>query len=180
MKTLAKSLILLFVLVSFSFVSVDKNQTAEIGLAVGNIAPELKFSNPEGKEIKLSSLRGKMVLIDFWASWCGPCRMENPAVVKAYNKYKDAKFKNAKGFDVYSVSLDKNKESWLKAIKQDKLVWKSHVSDLKFWNSEAATLYGVESIPTNWLIDGNGIIVAKNLRGQNLHLAIDQYVSSLK
>ena len=180
MKTLAKSLILLFVLVSFSFVPADKNQTAEIGLSVGNIAPELKFSNPEGKEIKLSSLRGKMVLIDFWASWCGPCRMENPAVVKAYNKYKDAKFKNAKGFDVYSVSLDKNKESWLKAIKQDKLVWKSHVSDLKFWNSEAATLYGVESIPTNWLIDGNGIIVAKNLRGQNLHLAIDQYVSSLK
>jgi thiol-disulfide isomerase/thioredoxin len=128
----------------------------------GAIAPDLEFENPEGKKIKLSSLRGKVVLIDFWASWCGPCRRENPAVVAAYNKFKD------KGFDIYSVSLDQDKGRWIGAITQDGLVWKSHVSDLKGWQSAASAIYGVQSIPAQFLLDKEGRIIAKNLRGDQL------------
>ena len=129
---------------------------------------------------KLSSLKGNLVLIDFWASWCGPCRRENPAVVAAYKKYQSAKFKSAKGFKIYSVSLDQDKNRWINAIKQDKLEWSEHVSDLKGWKSAAAAQYKVNSIPTNWLLDENGIIVAKNLRGAALDQAIDKYVKSFK
>lgn len=145
-----------------------------VGLNIGNQAPELIYKNPEGKEIKLSSLRGKIVLIDFWASWCGPCRMENPNVVRAYQKYKDLKFKAAKGFAIYNVSLDRQQEAWVNAIKKDGLDWEHHVSDLMGWQSQAAATYRVNSIPANFLIDANGIIIAKGLRGAMLDAELDK------
>ncbi|MGB0165503.1 MAG: redoxin domain-containing protein [Luteibaculum sp.] len=136
-------------------------------LAAGKEAPEISLPTPAGKELKLSSLRGKYVLVDFWASWCKPCRMENPNVKKAYDKY------HAKGFEIYSVSLDKNKTAWLNAIKADGMNWK-HVSDLKFWGSEAAQAYGVNSIPFTLLLDKEGKIIAKNLRGEALHQKLEE------
>ena len=144
------------------------------GTNVGDKAKDIVLMSVDGKEMKMSSIKGKVVLLDFWASWCGPCRMENPNLVKSYEKYKDLKYKTGKGFEVYSVSLDKNKEAWVAAIAKDKLVWQYHVSDLKGWQSAAGALYGVSFIPQNFLIDGNGVIVAKNLRGEELDKALDK------
>jgi len=131
-------------------------------VSIGKKAPDFALRDPEGNIVKLSDRLGKgYLLVDFWASWCGPCRRENPNVVKTYLEYKD------RGFDVFGVSLDKDKESWKKAIEKDHLTW-THASDLLFWNSAPAKLYGIRAIPSNLLLDKNGIIVAKNLRGEEL------------
>lgn len=144
------------------------------GLNLGNMAPEITLKNPKDSAIFLSSLRGKIVLVDFWASWCGPCRFENPTVVAANTKYQNAKLKNAKGFAVYSVSLDTNKDRWESAIKSDNLYWPYHVSDLQGWANAAAQKYGVTGIPTNYLLDANGVIIAKGLRGPDLEKALEK------
>ncbi|MCV9386327.1 peroxiredoxin family protein [Reichenbachiella ulvae] len=136
-------------------------------LAIGAEAPEISLPNPNGEIITLSSLRGKYVLIDFWAAWCRPCRMENPNVVKMYEKYHD------KGFDILGVSLDRKKESWVQAIQQDGLNW-NHVSDLQYFNSEAAQLYQINSIPATYLIDPEGKIIGKNLRGPVLEAKLEE------
>jgi len=129
--------------------------------AVGTIAPDFTMNNPEGKPIQLSSLRGKVVMIDFWASWCGPCRQENPNVVRLYQQYHE------KGFEIIGVSLDRTKEDWVKAIQDDKLTW-IHVSDLQYWQNAAALLYSVKLIPQSYLLDKEGKIIAKGLRNEQL------------
>lgn len=137
--------------------------------SVGSVAPDFTQNDPAGKPVSLSSLRGKYILLDFWASWCGPCRQENPNVVKAYNQYK------AKNFTVLGVSLDKpdGKQAWLQAIKDDGLTW-NHISDLKFWKSDVVSLYSIQGIPQNFLLDPTGKIVAKNLRGEELEQTLAQ------
>ena len=134
---------------------------AKKGVEIGEMAPDIDLPQPNGTNLKLSSLRGKVVLIDFWASWCGPCRAEFPNVKKVYTKYKD------KGFEIYGVSLDKDKSSWVNSISSLGLEWK-HVSDLKYWACAPAKVYKVSGIPATVLIDKNGKVIAKNLRGEEL------------
>jgi len=129
--------------------------------AIGVVAPDFTMNDTEGKPVQLSSLRGKVVLVDFWAAWCGPCRQENPNVVRLYQQY------HSKGFEILGVSLDRTKEDWLKAIAADKLTW-IHVSDLQYWQNAAARLYGVNAIPQSFLLDKDGKIIGKGLRGEDL------------
>ncbi|MDR2026328.1 MAG: AhpC/TSA family protein [Prevotellaceae bacterium] len=141
--------------------------------SIGSIAPDFTQNDSVGNPVKLSDFRGKYLLLDFWASWCGPCRQENPNVVKAYHAFKD------KGFTVLGVSLDSGndaRDKWLQAIAKDKLEW-FHVSDLKGWNNDVAALYGVRAIPSNFLLDREGKIVAKNLRGEALEETLDKYLN---
>ena len=149
-----------------SMVEKQKNELKNAGLIVGKLAPDLNFPNKDGKLISLSSLRGKVVLLDFWASWCGPCRKENPFVVSLYNKYKNS------GFDIYSFSLDNKKDRWIQAIEQDGLVWENHVSDLSGWQSAGAAKYLIKSIPQTFLIDRQGNIAEIGLRGPELEKKI--------
>jgi peroxiredoxin len=139
-----------------------KQQLDELrALSIGQIAPDIQLPNPEGTPTKLSDLRGKYVLVDFWAAWCKPCRLENPNVVRLYAQYKN------KGFEVFGVSLDRTREDWVKAIADDKLTW-THVSDLLYFNSAAAELYQIQAIPATYLIDPDGKIIGKDLRGPSL------------
>lgn len=140
-------------------------------VAIGQKAPDFTLSDVNGNPVSLSSKIGsKLLLVDFWAAWCAPCRQENPNLVKTYNDFKN------KGFDIFGVSLDQSKDDWLKAIADDKLGW-THVSDLKYWSSDAARLYAVNSIPANFLLDETGTIIARNLRGNELRNKITEVLS---
>jgi peroxiredoxin len=145
-----------------SYVKMFHSRVGEMNkLGIGSIAPEITLPTPDGKTVSLSSYRGKVVLVDFWASWCRPCRAENPTVVKAYNNY------HAKGFEVLGVSLDKDKAAWQKAIADDHLTW-THISDLGMWSSSVVKLYNLNGIPFSVLLDKEGKIIAKGLRGEEL------------
>ena len=151
------------------FKSFEKKVNKIKSVSIGSVAPEIILSDTTGKDVALSSLRGKYVLLDFWAGWCGPCRMENPNILKNYVKYKD------KGFEVYQVSLDRSRSDWVNAIKKDNLIW-YNVSDLKFFQSEAASLYNIDRIPKGFLLDPNGVIIAKDteLRGNRLEKKLNE------
>jgi len=151
------------------FKSFEKKVNKIKSVSIGSVAPEIILSDTTGKDVALSSLRGKYVLLDFWAGWCGPCRMENPNILKNYVKYKN------KGFEVYQVSLDRSRLDWVNAIKKDNLIW-YNVSDLKFFQSEAASLYNIDRIPKGFLLDPNGVIIAKDteLRGNRLGEKLDE------
>lgn len=138
-----------------------------VGIEPGNTAPDISLPDPEGNIIKLSSLRGKYVLLDFWASWCGPCRREVPFVKEAYDSFRN------KGFEVYGVSLDANKPDWVRAIKDWELNW-IHVSDLGYWNSSVVPKYQLQGIPATFLLDKEGKIIARDLRGPQLKMKLEE------
>lgn len=176
-KTIA---FVVFFLISYTTIESESpvdNNDFKLPPKIGDIAPDINLLSVDRKtSYKLSDLRGKIVLLNFWASLAAPCRFENPNLVKTYKQFKDKSFKNANGFTIYSVSLDANIENWKNAITKDQLIWPYHVSDLKAYDSEVLALYGVRSIPYNYLIDGDGKILAINLRGVQLAQTLQKYI----
>jgi thiol-disulfide isomerase/thioredoxin len=151
-----------------SYVMPPEIEQLPVGTTLGLRAPEIALPGPEGETMRLSSLRGKLVLVDFWAAWCNPCRRENPELVKLYNKYHNASFTKGEGFEIYSVSLDRNEEAWKQAVEQDKLNWPYQVGDLKGARTQPAQDYNVEMIPNSFLLDQHGVVIATNLRSEAL------------
>jgi len=171
-----KSLIIIPVLVGLMLVAFIYSASVTSKLKVGDTAPNIQLKSFENKTLELKSLRGKIVLVDFWASWCGACRKENQNIVRAFNKNKDQKYRDASGFTIYSVSLDTDTNIWKKAIKIDKLAWPNHVSDFKKWDTQSAVDYGVTALPSNFLLDADGKIIATDLSGSLLETELEKLV----